>query len=108
MPSLLSREKCAEHKKSDSVTEPPCSAVNGRRWVGAVAVKARHRFAFQPEIRRIVARVTMTAFQGISHSLRQLYLEDERPWLVGGNSSAELWSAAACCRFFPASLLSVI
>jgi hypothetical protein len=25
----------------------------------------------------------MTAFQDISHSLRQLYLEDERPWLVG-------------------------
>jgi hypothetical protein len=50
----------------------------------------------------------MTAFQDISHSLRQLYLEDERPWLVGANSSAELWSAAACCRFPPASLLAVI
>jgi hypothetical protein len=25
----------------------------------------------------------MTAFQDISHSLRQLYLEDERLWLVG-------------------------
>ncbi len=25
----------------------------------------------------------MTAFQDISHSLRQLYLQDERPWLVG-------------------------
>ena len=25
----------------------------------------------------------MTAFQDISHPLRQLYLEDERPWLVG-------------------------
>jgi hypothetical protein len=25
----------------------------------------------------------MTAFQDISYSLRQLYLEDERPWLVG-------------------------
>jgi hypothetical protein len=50
----------------------------------------------------------MTAFQDISHSLRQLYLEDDRPWLVGANSSAELWSAAACCRFFPASLLAAI
>ena len=25
----------------------------------------------------------MTAFQDILHSLRQLYLNDERPWLVG-------------------------
>jgi hypothetical protein len=25
----------------------------------------------------------MTAFRDISHSLRQIYLEDERPWLVG-------------------------
>jgi hypothetical protein len=46
----------------------------------------------------------MTAFQDISRSLRQLYLEDKRPWLVGANSSAELWSAAACCRFVSGQL----
>ena len=83
MPSRLSREKCAEHKKSELVTEPPCAALNGRRWVGAVAIKTRHRVAIQGEISRIIAPLTMTAFQDISHSLRQLYLEDERPWLVG-------------------------
>ena len=91
MSSCLSREKCAEHNKSDLVTEPPCAALNGRRWVGAVAIKTRYRVAFQPEIRRIVAPVTMTAFQDISHSLGQLYLEDGRPWLVGfsGNERME-------------------
>jgi len=31
----------------------------------------------------MIAPLTMTAFQDISHSLGQLYLEDERPWLVG-------------------------
>jgi hypothetical protein len=50
----------------------------------------------------------MTAVQDISYSLRQLYLEDDRTWLVGANSSAELWSAAACCRFPSVSLLAVI
>jgi hypothetical protein len=25
----------------------------------------------------------MTAFQHMSHSLRRLYLEEKRPWLVG-------------------------
>ena len=54
------------------------------------------------------APLTMTASQDVSHSLRQLYLEDERPWLVGANFSAQLWSAAACCRFPPKSLLAVI
>jgi len=83
MSSRLSREKCAEHKKSDLVREPPRAALNGRRWVGAVAIKARDRVAIQPEIRRMIAPLTMTAFQDISHSLGQLYLEDERPWLVG-------------------------
>ena len=48
-----------------------------------LGVCASQRVAFQPEIRRIIAPLTMTAFQDISHSLRQLYLEDDRPWLVG-------------------------
>ena len=41
------------------------------------------RVSFQREITRIIARLTTTAFQDISHSLCQLYLEDERPKLVG-------------------------
>jgi hypothetical protein len=32
----------------------------------------------------------MTAFQDISHSLRQLYLEDERPWLLGFSGGKSL------------------
>jgi len=35
----------------------------------------------------------MTAFQDISHSLRQLYLEDERPWLVGFSGGKSLSGA---------------
>jgi len=31
----------------------------------------------------MIAPLTMTPIQDISHSLRQLYLEDGRPWLVG-------------------------
>ena len=73
----------------------------GRRRIGCLESAPASRVAFQPEIRRIIAPLTMTAFQDISHSLHRLYLEDERPWLVGANSSAELWSAAACCRFSP-------
>jgi hypothetical protein len=82
MSSRLSREKCAGHKKSDLVTEPPCATLKGRGWVGAVAIKTRDRVVFQPEIRRIIAPLTMTAFQDISHSLPQLYLEDKRPYLL--------------------------
>ncbi len=36
-----------------------------------------------PPSRCMIAPLTMTPIQDISHSLRQLYLEDERPWLVG-------------------------
>jgi len=36
-------------------------------------MKTRYRVAFQSEIRRIIAPLTMTAFQDISHSLRRLY-----------------------------------
>jgi hypothetical protein len=32
----------------------------------------------------------MTGFQDISHSLRRLYLEDERPWLVGFSGGKSL------------------
>jgi hypothetical protein len=32
----------------------------------------------------------MTAFQDISHSLRQLYLEDKRPWPVGFSGGKSL------------------
>ena len=63
----------------------------------------------------------MTAFQDISHSLRQLYLEDERPWLVGFSGDErmerliefrELLCGALECGsllpLFPASLLAAI
>ena len=74
----LCRPVCQE-KNAPSTRSPTQSrnrhaqALNGRRWAGAVAIKARYRVAFQPEIRRIIAPVTATAFQDISHSLRQLY-----------------------------------
>jgi hypothetical protein len=63
----------------------------------------------------------MTAFQDISHSLRRLYLEDERPWLVGfsGDEPMEklmefrelLCGALECGSLLPlftVSLLAVI
>ena len=74
----LCRPVCQE-KNAPSTRSPTQSrnrhaqALNGRRWAGAVTIKARYRVAFQPEIRRIIAPVTATAFQDISHSLRQLY-----------------------------------
>jgi hypothetical protein len=45
-------------------------------------MKTRYRVAIRPEIRRIIPPVTMTAFQDISRSLRQLYLEDKRRYLL--------------------------
>jgi len=39
--------------------------------------------ATQAGVRHIIMPIAMTTFQEIKVSLRQLYLEDERPWLVG-------------------------